>query len=88
MITGPTLPLDYQIPNIGEYDPAMPPMGIPHEYCAFLFLGNDRPLGSLQWVCTLPKGHWGGFHVAHVGNRVVGVYPDPSPVWLRLQDGL
>lgn len=75
-----TLPDSYVVPQVGDIDEV-----------GFAGLGRGivctRPVESGRWVCTLPRGHWGLFHVAHFpSGRVVAV--ERPPEYLRVPDGL
>lgn len=80
MIPATTLPCDYKIPKLGDVDPhsAYSSRG---GYCGFEFHWDH-----MDWVCTLPREHWGGFHVAHVADKVVALYNADPCLWL--QEGL
>ena len=76
------LPASYVVPQVGDIDTAghAPDPWHPAPYCG-------HPVASGRWICTLPYGHWGDFHVAHYAyGRVIAV--DQPPSYLRVPDGL
>ena len=75
-----TLSDSYVVPQVGDIDEV-----------GFAGLGRDivctQPVDSGRWVCTLPQGHWGLFHVAHFPDgQVIAV--DLPPAHMRVPAGL
>ena len=78
-----TIPSDYTIPAVGSIDPYYDGRGI---YCTYLVPDSSE---TLNWICTLPQGHWCDFHVAHdPTGLVLAVLIAEHPWHLKVQEGL
>ena len=74
------LPPDYQCPKVGEIDCVGYVSGEESDYCEANVKG---------YVCTLSRGHWCPFHVAHMENgEVLAVRRKRVPKWLKLPEGM
>ena len=70
------LPPDYRLPEVKSIDTV--------GYSRYGVFCQHGLRGG--FVCTLPKGHWGEFHVAHLPDGTVCAVDGCEP-WLELPEG-